>query len=340
MLAPQPAEPPSAAALQDRVRGCLLGLAIGDALGYPHEFRSVAQVRAELGPAGVTGFLSIDDPRFTRPAFVGPRHPPGTFTDDTQMSLAVAEALLSAWSSDDELFEAMGRTFVRWARSPENNRSPGATCMAGCRAFERGVPWRSAGVPGSKGCGANMRVAPIALYFNDPDRVVHVAREQSYLTHGHPTAVESSGATALGVHLSLMGLPPREVLVHLRARWPAVDELGDMLAETEAALSEPPERVLVDRRRGPPALGEGWVAEEALASALYCAIREPDDAAAALLLAANTDGDSDSIASITGALIGARLGLGALPPEWVRDVERSADLLEVADQLYAHRRPS
>ncbi len=81
---------------ESRYVGCIVGLAVGDALGYPAEFRSRAQILEEIGADGIADFIALEDSRFTRPMFLGPDHPPGTFTDDTQMSIAVAEALLAA----------------------------------------------------------------------------------------------------------------------------------------------------------------------------------------------------------------------------------------------------
>lgn len=74
---------------ESRYVGCIVGLAVGDALGYPAEFRSRDQILAEIGPDGITDFIALADPRFTRPAFLGPSHQPGTFTDDTQMSIPI-----------------------------------------------------------------------------------------------------------------------------------------------------------------------------------------------------------------------------------------------------------
>ena len=75
--------------------GCIVGLAVGDALGYPAEFRLRSQILEEIGPQGITGFVALKDPRFSRPHFTSLDLPPGTYTDDTQMTIAVAEALLA-----------------------------------------------------------------------------------------------------------------------------------------------------------------------------------------------------------------------------------------------------
>jgi ADP-ribosylglycohydrolase len=314
--------------------GCIVGLAVGDALGYPAEFRTRAQLQREVGPEGITDFLRLKDPRFSRPFIVGPDHPPGTFTDDTQMTLAVAVALLShGHGGRDALMEEMGRRFVAWHRSPDNNRAPGATCGRGCENLERGMPWREAGVAQSKGCGSAMRVAPIGLFYESLDEVESVARDSSLLTHGHPAALEASAAGALLVALALRGTSPsrmfEEVMRRCGGRSPDFDQC---FSRVPGLLERPPEEVLIEG-----GLGEGWVAEEAVASALYCFWRHPEDYRAAVLEAVNTDGDSDSIATITGSISGARLGLGAISPAWVQGVERSTFLQEVGAGLAAAR---
>jgi ADP-ribosylglycohydrolase len=126
--------------------GSIVGLAVGDALGYPAEFRTREQILREIGPQEITDFIGIKDPRFTRPMIIGTAHPPGTYTDDTQMTIAVARGLLEAGESElDPLMEAIAKHFVIWAESPDNNRAPGATCMAGCTNLRKGVLWRKAG---------------------------------------------------------------------------------------------------------------------------------------------------------------------------------------------------
>jgi len=316
--------------------GCVVGLAVGDALGYPAEFRSRVQILREIGEKGITGFIGVQDPRFSRPFIVGTHHPPGTYTDDTQMSLAVAEGLLEAGVAAplDAQMAAVGRGFVSWSRADDNNRAPGQTCMTGSANLARGVDWRQAGVSDSKGCGSAMRVAPIGLlYADDPDRLGEVARASSLLTHGHPAALEGAAAAALMVALALRGAQPPEMLNEIDAR------CGGRSADFDACLARVPE--LVDRPPGEAlaegGLGEAWIAEEAVASALYCCWRNPDDYGAAVLEAVNTDGDSDSIAAITGSVLGARLGIEAIPAEWVAGVERSEALVAVGLRLWEGR---
>lgn len=305
--------------LESRFEGAILGLAIGDALGWPTEFLSLHEIHARFGPEGVTDFVAAS------------RHPPGTYTDDTQMSIAVAEALIEAGRKPlDVLMPVMARRFVEWARSPENDRAPGTACMAGCRNLASGKDWRTAGNPGSKGCGSAMRAAPIGLYYHgDLARVVEVGCASSLPTHGHRTAIAAAAGTAVAVALLVEGAAPQDLVPRLLETTGSLD--GDCAAKIRQVLS------VLDK---PPAeamriLGDAWVGEEALADALYCFLRSPDDYRRTVLAAANSNGDSDSIACIAGAMSGAFNGIEAIPDRWRREVENADYLTDLAKRLYA-----
>lgn len=318
--------------------GCIVGLAVGDAIGYPAEFRRRAQILKEIGPDGITEFIRLKDERFSRPFFMGGAdHPPGTFTDDTQLTIAVAEALLSHGSCEpDSLMPEMARHFVDWSRSAENDRSPGGTCMEGCGNLANGVAWRTAGVADSKGCGSAMRVAPIGLFYDDLDKVQDVASASSLLTHGHSAALAGAAAGALMVALALRGASPTEIYEEVDRRCSASSkDFAATWQKIPKLLSRPPEEVLTEQH-----LGEGWVAEEAVASAMYCVWRSPDDYSATILTAINTDGDSDSLGTIAGSILGARLGANAIPAKWRAEVEDSAYLHELGSRLWRSRQSS
>ena len=321
--------------------GSILGLAIGDALGYPCEFRSRAKILDAFGPDGVTDLVSVDDERWPRiPIIVGATQPAGTYSDDTQMTVALARGLLDAGvgAPIDELMVAIGKRFVDWSRSPDNNRAPGGTCMTGCQRLGEGVAWRDAGVANSKGCGSAMRVAPLGLvYADDHDRLLEVARASSILTHGHDAGIEGAASAALLVALAMQGATPEQMYDEvMRQCAPRSRDFRECLEKLPQFLHQPPEVALSNR-----GLGEGWVAEEAVASALYCVMRHPDDFAAVVLCGANTDGDSDSIAAIAGSISGARLGAEAIPSRWRDHVEDGPLLQRLADDLFeAHRQIS
>ncbi|MEU6020792.1 ADP-ribosylglycohydrolase family protein [Micromonospora sp. NPDC047134] len=324
-------------AVSHRVAGSLFGLAYGDALGKPTEFLSVAEIENRYGPTGPRDLVGD----------------PALVTDDTQMALAVAWALHDAPEFTPEAVQPLLRQrFLTWAGSPDNNRAPGMTCLRACAELSRGLPWQQATVIDSKGCGANMRVTPVGLLAIDPDTLAGLAQLQAGLTHGHPTGLAASELTAYAVWLlragaALAELPglltdrvdeqrkvyrddwlgdlwrragaatPQEFIA---AGW---DECGAALGRLDAALSAPDEG-------GDPCrlTGAGWIAEEALATALYCALRHAEDPVGALARGARTAGDSDSIAALAGAFVGAAQGMAAWPTRW-------AEQIEYADQLAA-----
>lgn len=315
--------------------GSIVGLAVGDAMGYPAEFRRRSQLLAEIGPEGITEFIALKDARFSRPRFTGPDQPPGTFTDDTQMTIAVGESLLEAGHRElDQLMVEMSQRFVSWSCSDKNNRSPGGACMEGCSNLSRGVHWRDAGVAQTKGCGSAMRVAPIGLYYSDLDQVSTVARASSLLTHGHDAAFAGAAAAALMVAMAARGFGPEQIYREIDARCCASSEdFSVAWRKVPELLTISPDQVLVEG-----CLGEGWVAEEAVASAMYCFWRSPDDFKQAIYTAINSDGDSDSIGTITGSVLGARLGVEAIPNRWRQTVEDSQYLHELGKRLWLNRR--
>jgi ADP-ribosylglycohydrolase len=300
-----------------RARGLLYGLAIGDALGRPLEFLTLAAIKERYGPAGLR---DLPDPPL--------------YTDDTQMSLAIAEALAERGDADlDPLMEAIVANFIAWKNSPENNRAPGITCMRAVGALEAGVPWYESGIPYSKGCGSAMRVAPVGYFYqHDPDRLRSVAAASGSATHTHPAAEAACLAVATLVKVALDGIHPDHYLEVLEATTAhKSDEFDNVLHRTAHTLTFANEE---DAMR---MIGEGWTGDEAVGLALYCVIRYPDDYVGAICRAANSEGDSDSVACITGAILGARLGIGAIPPDWVARIEKTELLASLADRLAAKK---
>ena len=307
---------------RDRFAGCVLGLAIGDALGYPTEFMSLDAIRARFGPQGVADFESQGS------------LPPGCYSDDTQMTLAVARGLLGSGEALDDGEAVIGsicREFVVWldTEALAAPRAPGNTCLRGCRALKAGTPWHQSGVRGSKGCGAAMRSAPIGLVYHDrPALLKQVAIGASVCTHGHPAGIAAGVATAYLTALALHDDLGNMVGKLLDFAGGFSDEFNQKIRQVEPLLDRPPDEAIA-------ALGEGWVGEEAVAIALYCVLRSPDDFERAVLTAANTQGDSDSLACIAGAISGAHNGLSAIRAGWAERVENAPLLRETADRLWA-----
>ncbi|MCX5523155.1 ADP-ribosylglycohydrolase family protein [Streptomyces bobili] len=320
--------------------GALLGLALGDALGFPTEFNDVPSILAKCGP-----WREMELPRR---AFV---------SDDTQMTLAVARALRTAMDRGllvpTRLERPLREEFVDWYRSPENDRAPGRTCLTACDLLgDDGRLWQDASQIGSKGCGANMRVAPLGLApgLSDEQRA-GAAQLQSGLTHGHPTALAASDLTAHAVRLLAQGAEPVGLVGLLRSyaldnrtryhhRW-----LGDLWTRSQDPTPEHfiargwddclgvLERLQEALRSPSPetdpclATGDGWIAEEALATGLLCFLLFPDQPVTALRRAACSAGDSDSIACLAGAFAGAYAGADAWPTEWADRIEHQSELV-------------
>lgn len=315
-----------------RASGCLFGLAFGDALGAATEFMQVEEICRRFPPHGPQEI-------FGNPARV---------TDDTQMTLAVGQALVEACASTFDvasLEPALRRNFVEWLHSPDNNRAPGITCLQACKELETGIPWQQATRINSKGCGANMRVAPVGLLQLDAKQRAAIAQFQAVLTHGHPTALAASDLTATAIAYLAQGCEPQDLPNQLydyalsqRSVYHA-DWLGNLwqqpdITTPEAFISRGWDECLavLDRlntalinpnRDSDPCLatGEGWIAEEALATGLLCFLLFPEQPLAALHRAAVTAGDSDSIACLTGAFAGAYLGMTAWPEDWIIRIE-------------------
>jgi ADP-ribosylglycohydrolase len=274
------------------------------------------------------------------------------------MALAVGEALVAARTPYTvyTLEPPLREGFIAWMVSPENTRAPGMTCMSACRRLLQGIPWVEATVINSKGCGANMCVAPVGLLVEtDAKTRAGIAQFQAALTHGHPTALAASDLTAFALtdlrHAGgLMGLPARlrdyaesqRMIYHhdwLGLLWQSPedtspeefiargwDECIHVLDRLDAALLHP------DRSADPClATGGGWIAEEAFATGLLCFLLYPDTPVAALRRAAVTSGDSDSIACLTGAFAGAYHGIAAWPGEWIERIEYKERLKALGD---------
>ena len=329
-----------------RARGCLLGGAVGDALGAATEFYSLARIREQFGPDGIRDLV---------PAY-GMR---GAITDDTQMTLFTAEGLIRARSvlAEREFVlpgEQVRRAYLRWLdtqghlplRLPSgvtrlslldgwlieqpflhHRRAPGHTCLSAL-SNPNASPWAE---NWSKGCGGLMRMAPAGLAAVEGtfDDSFLTGVQCAHLTHGHPTGHLAAGAFAVMI----------ERLARGEALADAVDAgkralEGDEGRETVRAI-EAAERLAAE---GDPSaekvesLGAGWVAEEALSISVYCAM-VADDYESAVLLAVNHSGDTDSTGSITGNLVGAMYGPGAIPERWLDELEGREVIERVAIDL-------
>jgi len=318
----------------DRVRGSLLGGALGDALGWPVEFHRLDDILGRFGPGGLTGLAA------------GGRH--GEVTDDTQMTLFTAEGLLRGGTRKD-----VHQAYLRWLltqrlpgpeRQPDGwllghpflyaSRAPGNACLSGLTGYGY-LPKVAYGTYGevnaqSKGCGTVMRSAPFGLAGLGVRRAFELAADCAQLTHGHPTGYLAAGAFAALVERLAGGVELRTAVaetVEQTAGYPGGEETVAALRRAVRVADLGPgsfERV--------EQVGLGWIAEECLAIAVYAALAGAD-AREAMVLAVNHSGDSDSTGAVCGNLVGALYGAAGLPADWVAEVEGREVILQVADDL-------
>ncbi len=311
---------------KDRFLGCMYGLAIGDALGYPVEFMSNTQIKSILGNNGVAGFDSLKHPGISGKM----RHPIGSYSDDTQMTLATANGIINSKTDKlDDVMDNIAKEYMKWYSDPQNNRAPGNTCMSGVRNLIAGKHWSTSGVEG-KGCGAAMRTAPIGLYCAQvPRKIYQLASNASSCTHRDQTPTSAGIATATLVNLALRNSTPEYMAMRAENLWGNCNEEfnGKIRQMNEYLKSQEDPSVALKK------IGEGWKGDEAVAMALYCFLKNPTDYAKTVLMGANIDGDSDSVASIAGAISGAYNGVEAIPKKWINQIENKELLRKTAEGL-------
>ena len=297
---------PTNGVIRDRFRGCLLGGAVGDALGAPVEFMKLSEIRQRFGEAGIQDYSPI----YGRL---------GAITDDTQLTLFTAEGMLRAYVRTcmrgiGPVFASVtARAYLRWLRTQDESnalqsdnpsgwlighrelfsrRAPGRTCIAGLQAMKR---------PGdkakndSKGCGGVMRVAPVGMFFarcmgDAREKMIEEAFDTAFdlaaLTHGHPTGQLTAGVFATVVALVLHDMSLTEAIEQAKGQLCkrknhketlVAIEHAEILAQSKPGLAD----VLEE-------MGAGWVAEEALAISLYSAL-SAQDFESGVVLAAYSD---------------------------------------------------
>ncbi|GGT00095.1 MULTISPECIES: ADP-ribosylglycohydrolase family protein [Streptomyces] len=330
---------------RSRVRGTLLGSAIGDALGAPVAGLSLDGIRTTHGVEGLT-----------EPAPAHGRR--GTVTACTQLTLFTVDGLIRAhvrrdtgtWHPPTDIH----RAYLRWAATQNDwgpderrtddgwlarqewlyaRRGPDRACTTGFADTILGTLDQPKN-PTARDAAATTRSAPFGLLVGwEPALVLQLAVECAVQSHGHPTAYLSAGAFAVIVH----GLTRGDTLdgavrraLALLADRPGHQPVTDALRRALTAASEP--AAATPRAVESLSPGDGRDAEDTLAVAVYCALTA-EDVRHGLRLAVNHGGDSSATGALCGALLGALHGETALPAAWLTDLEGRATLLELADDF-------
>lgn len=346
--------------LKNKIRGSLIGGAIGDALGYQIEFEH------DIKEKQVTKY----------------RYDFGIISDDTQMTLFTANALLwrhTRWLLKGmamQSHEAVYHGYLDWYKTQTykgNNgaaslikelylktggnknhdqicwltdvedlhkrQAPGNTCLSALRSGKMGTIEKP--INNSKGCGGVMRIAPCGLINRFPDLSGHLAAQCSAITHGHPMSHIASYMCAalismLTYHNISIEDAVKEALIQTKRDQSYFHDKDDNMVAFAQLIEK---AIALSHQNLPDAqtiktIGGGWTAEDALAIAIYACLKYPNSFEDAIICAANHDGDSDSTAAIAGNVLGAYLGISAIPSYFIDNVELKDVILEIADDLY------
>lgn len=338
----------------DRFAGCMLGGAVGDALGYIIEFDDLKTIHKKYGPYGLRTIL--------KSAKNGNK---SLISDDTQLALFTADGLL--WAQHDQLEpeEGLYRSYMRWyytqtervilpeqenwlQRQPHEEalgydmmqekelfarRCPGKTCLTALASGKRGT--REKPLNSSCGNSSIMRAAPVGLFYaGDPEKAFAVGLKASALTHGSNKAYLTTATLSAIISFLAAGKDISTSLggaLHILQQ----DEEGTPLMKL---ILRAIDEAVTDRNpvRSMKKLGLGKKADEALSLSVYCVLKN-GNLKDAVLMACNQDGDSDTCGTVCGNIMGTLNGPKAIPKSWRAHLECDALLKKMAACLYQNK---
>ena len=338
----------------DKIKGTLIGGAAGDALGYAVEFMEDYAIFNRYGELGITEY-SLEDGK-------------ALISDDTQMTMFTIEGLLHARQrpkapSDDEYIEEIYKSYLDWFDTQRFNydpskvsersllmnvsdlyspRAPGNTCLLALESSLCGT--LKFKINNSKGCGGVMRIAPIPLMLSRDDmpieRIDMLSARASAITHGHELGYIPSAFISHVISALLVGQDPESAVMEARRTTSKLFcgyeyiEYFDQLMDKAITLANDSDIDDLDAIR---LIGQGWVAEETAAIAVYCFLKHKNSFGDAVIASVNHSGDSDSTGAVTGNLIGAYLGYSAIPNKFIENLEHREILLSLAESLASKR---
>ena len=323
----------------DHYQGCLVGGAVGDALGYPVEFYEDCSIFKKYGEHGITEFDLVDGV--------------AQISDDTQMTLFTAEGLLR---SNGNPIYSVARSYRAWLKTQQGDypaaaedsvllnkptlysrRAPGMTCISAISQGCNGTIHDP--INNSKGCGGIMRVAPIALVDHySIEEAAMLGAQAAALTHGHELGYIPAAMLVYIIRSIIADKekPLSAVLTEALNAIPAIflgmKHTDELLVLTRKAMQLADADF--DDLNAIRQLGEGWVAEETLAIAVYCSLKYSNDFEKGIIAAVNHSGDSDSTGAVTGNILGAYLGMSSIPEKYLQKLELKEELLRIARELY------
>lgn len=328
--------------------GCLLGGALGDALGAPVETLTYKEITREYGQDG------IEDLQCNI-------HGLAEITKDTQLTLFTAEGLLRAKCRQDkkgigkdlnETTTVVFRAYLRWLYTQGLSTSNWAGSdydgwLVGIKAFYetkanktncittlgKGIKGTTAKpINDSDSCRTVIRVAPVGLYADTAKEAFELGVGVGAITHGNPGAYYASGAMALLIYHLIEGMDIMAASLAVIDELKKQDDTQELIQKLELAIQL--HQTKIPYLRAFKELGHGKKAIETLAIGIYCALTHPNDIVAALKFAVNHSGDSGSIGSVTGNIVGAYLGKESIPTQWLSRLQLAKEIEEMAIDLH------
>lgn len=327
--------------IQDKIQGSLIGGAIGDALGYPIEFCSIKSI------------LSSNDGKPVSEYKIPLYNTVAEISDDTQMTLFTCDGIIESLDKNTCLAESIYRAYLRWyitqttkycanrygllnIKELFSQRAPGNTCMSALGSGKYGTLGRP--INNSKGCGGIMRVAPIGYLNHNKYDIPLEAVKSAAITHGHPLGYIPAAIFASIINEIIYN--DQSILESVfsgikqsRRHFDGQDfNYQVSLIEKALSLAYNNDSDIDNISK----IGEGWVAEETLAIAIYCITKYKEDFEAAIAASVNHSGDSDSTGAVTGNLIGAMLGFDSIPLKYRNDLELYDEILKIANKMFEY----
>ncbi len=309
----------------NKFRGCLLGLAVGDALGAAVEFLSLDKIKERYGDKGIVDFDAWNGFK------------PGSYTDDTQLTLATAKGCIGAHlnllrEGESHSLDFMYNRYLEWLKSlrdPQQVRHPGYICMHVLQSGERGSvenPINTSTEPTGL-----LRTAPVGLAF-PPGMAFREGKDYAALTHGNHSAYYAAGFLAEIISWIVEGKTLQDAIELGVDQLVDFENHQDLLKHIEDALE-----LFIDQsplEECIPKLGKGMTAAEVLSVGIFCALKSVFDFQEGVLAAVNQSGNSSSTGLVTGAILGTFLGDEGIPEVWMTGLEDSQKISEISEDMF------
>ena len=333
---------------------CLIGGAIGDALGAPIEFMNMNEIVSQYGENGICDYVEYPDGL-------------GEFTDDTQMTLFTAEGILKDFQNfrknnfQEFNFVNIYNSYQKWLftqgfnanyfiNNPTNYidgwlinrkelfkfRAPGNTCISSLENAKIGTI--SNPINNSKGCGGVMRVAPVGLFFSEDFKLAFkIGAEIAAITHGHPSGYLPAGVFSAIISLLTQGKNLKMAIENAIELLKTYKQNNETLIAIQKSInlyhnSNSSESVSYIYKKI-ESIGAGWTGEEAIAISLFCSLLFEDNFEKGVIVSVNHSGDSDSTGSITGNLLGLINGIDSIPIKWINNLKYKDIIEKIAVEI-------